>query len=86
MRIFRPLCLVGLTFFALLACAAEDNLQRVRFREVDTLFANPGQGWLSQQRNPNGGMRFPCSVVYIRFDGGMWNRTRASLTGSSLTT
>jgi hypothetical protein len=26
-------------------------LQRVRFREVDTLLANPGQGWMSQQRN-----------------------------------
>jgi len=68
MRILRPSCLVVLTFFVLLARAAEDNLQRVRFREVDTLFANPGQGWMSQQRNPNGGMRFPCSVVYIRFD------------------
>ena len=68
MRILRPLCLVGLTFFALLTRAAEDDLQRVRFREVDTLFANPGQGWMSQQRNPNGETRFPCSVVYIRFD------------------
>jgi hypothetical protein len=57
-----------LTFFALLTRAAEDNAQRVRFREVDTLFANPGQGWTSQQRNPSGGTRFPCSVAYIRFD------------------
>jgi hypothetical protein len=65
MRILRSLCLVGMTFFALLTRAAEDNLQRVRFREVDTLFANPGQGWMSQQRNPNGGTRFPCSVAYI---------------------
>ena len=68
MRILRPLCLVGLTFFALLTRAAEDNLQRVRFREVETLFANPGQGWMSQQRSPNGATRFPCSVAYIRFD------------------
>jgi hypothetical protein len=68
MRILRPLCLVGLTFFALFTRAAGADLQRVRFREVDTLFANPGQGWMSQQRNPNGGTRFPCSVVYIRFD------------------
>jgi hypothetical protein len=51
MRNFRLLCLVGLTLFALLTRAAEDNLQRVRFREVDTLFANPGQGWMSHQRN-----------------------------------
>jgi len=50
--------------------ASEDNWQRIRFREVDTLFANPGQGWMSQQRNPNGRTRFPCSVAYIRFDWG----------------
>jgi hypothetical protein len=68
MRILRPICLVGLTFFALLTRAAEDDLQRVRFREVDTLFANPGQGWMSQQRSPNRVTRFPCSVAYIRFD------------------
>jgi len=35
---------------------------------VDTLFANPGQGWMSQQRSPRGEPRFPCSVVYIRFN------------------
>ena len=68
MRILRPLCLIGLTLFALLTRAAEDNAQRVRFREVDTLFANPGQWWMSQQRNPSGGTRFLCSVAYIRFD------------------
>ena len=68
MRNLRPLYFVGFTFFALLTLAAGDNLQRVRFREVDTLFANPGQGWMSQQRSPNGATRFPCSVVYIRFD------------------
>jgi hypothetical protein len=39
-----------------------------QFREVDTLFANPGQGWMSQQRRPRGDPRFPCSVVYIRFN------------------
>jgi hypothetical protein len=47
MRILLPTCLAGLACFALLARAAEDDLQRVRFREVDTLFANPGQGWMS---------------------------------------
>jgi hypothetical protein len=41
---------------------------RTQFREVDTLFANPGQGWMSQQRRPRGEPRFPCSVVYIRFN------------------
>jgi hypothetical protein len=40
--------------------AGEKNWQQIRFREVDTLFANPGQGWMSQ--------RFPCSVVYLRFN------------------
>jgi len=68
MRILRPLCLVGVMCFSLLMRAAGDDSQRVRFREVDTLFANPGQGWMSRQRNPNGSTRFPCSVVYIRFD------------------
>lgn len=47
--------------------ATRDELTRRQFREVDTLFANPGQGWMSQQRAPRGEPRFPCSVVYIRF-------------------
>ena len=47
--------------------AAGDNMQRVTFREVDTLFANPGEGWMSQQHSPKGEPRFPCSVAYIRF-------------------
>ena len=48
--------------------AGESDLVRVQFREVDTLLANPGQGWMSQQRTPRGEPRFPCSVVYIRFN------------------
>ncbi len=48
--------------------AAESNLVRREFREVDTLFANPGQGWMSQLRSPRGEPRFPCSVAYIRFN------------------
>jgi hypothetical protein len=47
--------------------SAGSEIARVRFREVDTLFANPGQGWMSQQRAPRREPRFPCSVVYIRF-------------------
>ncbi len=39
-----------------------------RFREVDTLLANPGQGWMSQSRSPRASSRFPYSVVYIRFN------------------
>ena len=44
------------------------NWVQTRFSEVDTLFANPGQGWMSQQRSPRADPRFPCSVVYIRFN------------------
>jgi len=47
---------------------SEDTWVRVQFREVDTLFANPGQGWMSEQRSPRPEPRFPCSVVYIRFN------------------
>lgn len=43
------------------------DLLRLQFREVDTLFANPGQGWMSQQHSPKSEPRFPCSVVYLRF-------------------
>ncbi len=46
----------------------QDNLVHHQFQEVDTLFANPGQGWMRQQRSPRGEPRFPCSVVYIRFN------------------
>lgn len=46
---------------------AGGDIQRVTFREVDTLFANPGAGWMSQNRSPKGEPRFPCSVAYIRF-------------------
>jgi len=58
-----------LIFLAALAgtAAAGETVQRVTFNEVDTLFANPGAGWMSQQRSPKGEPRFPCSVVYIRF-------------------
>jgi len=61
---------------AMLACmpssgrGAEADVLRVQFREVDTLFANPGQGWMSQQRSPRTEPRFPCSVVYVRFNWG----------------
>ena len=47
--------------------AANESTVCVTFREVDTLFANPGEGWMNQQRRPKPEPRFPCSVVYIRF-------------------
>lgn len=49
------------------AAAADEALRRVTFRETDALFANPGTGWMCQQRSPKGEPRFPCSVAYIRF-------------------
>ena len=63
-----PILLALLAFNVVAGQAAEPNLVRVHLREVDTLFANPGQGWMSQQRSPRGEPRFPCSVVYIRFN------------------
>ena len=39
-----------------------------QFHEVDTLLANPGQGWMTQSLSPGTSPRFPCSVVYIRFN------------------
>ena len=60
MRTLRRACLIGLLMLPLPISAGEKNWQQIRFREVDTLFANPGQGWMSQ--------RFPCSVVYLRFN------------------
>ncbi len=38
----------------------EQNWQQLHFREVDTLFPNPGQGWMSS--------RFPSTVTYLRFN------------------
>ena len=47
---------------------ASSDAATVRFKEVDTLFANPGQGWMTQRRTPIPRTRFPASVVYIRFN------------------
>ncbi len=73
MKTFPPkhhaaMLVVLLAFAPLVSAAGESDIVRVQFREVDTLFANPGQGWMSQQRSPRGEPRFPCSVVYIRFN------------------
>ncbi len=65
MKILRPVGLLILFAFALPSFAAGDNWTVVRFHEVETLFANPGQGWMS---HPGDMPRFPCSVVYLRFD------------------
>lgn len=60
MKTIRCIYLIGLLLIPPIARAALDNWQEIHFREVDTLFANPGQGWMSQ--------RLPSSVVYLRFD------------------
>jgi hypothetical protein len=65
MKILWFVSVIKLLAFPLLVFAAVSNWTQVRFREVDTLFANPGQGWMS---HPNETPRFPCSVVYLRFD------------------
>ena len=59
MNIFLKACLAVLVFLPLRLRADEDPWQRAHWHEVDTLFANPGQGWMSQDRRPSGGTRFP---------------------------
>src|SRR5512136_2976346 len=63
-----PLLAALFAFARLAGTAADSDVVHVQFREVDTLFANPGQGWMSQQRSPRGEPRSPCSVVYVRFN------------------
>ena len=53
---------------AALSGGAATNWVVQHFHQVDTLLANPGQGWMSQSRSPRSSPRFPCSVVYIRFN------------------
>jgi len=42
-----------------------EKIQRVHLQEVDTLFANPGEGWME---HPSPSARFPSSVTYLRLD------------------
>jgi len=60
MKSIWPAGCIGLLMLPLAIWAGDDNWQQIRFHEVDTLFANPGQGWMSQ--------RLPSSVVYLRFN------------------
>jgi hypothetical protein len=43
------------------------KMEIVQFREIDSLFANPGQGFMTMRRRPEGEMRFPYTVVYRSF-------------------
>ncbi len=68
-HLIATLCVLAVIFaLPRMASAADADSVRLQFREVDTLFANPGQGWMSQRHSPRGEPRFPCSVVYIRFN------------------
>lgn len=60
--------LAFLTLLFSAAVTADGQPLRAQFRETDALLNNPGQGWMSQMRNPRQEPRFPCSVVYIRFN------------------
>jgi hypothetical protein len=39
-----------------------------KFRETDEMFQNPGQGWMTTRRLPDGPGRFPYSVSYFRLN------------------
>jgi len=45
-----------------------DGAFRKTFAEVDTLFRNPGQGWMAFARMPGNEPRLPCSVAYFRLN------------------
>lgn len=65
--LLRVVSLFCLTFAvaAQTPASTDDELDHVYFHEVNTLFANPGQGWIVEPyRQP----RLPNSVVYVRFE------------------
>jgi hypothetical protein len=69
------LLLLGGSLAACLVGAAEEtgttsNTLAQRFQETDALFANPGKGWLANQRLPRRQPRFPASVAYFRLNWG----------------
>lgn len=64
----RVIAALGLTVCLASVSHGEENRVHSSFHEVDTVFANPGQGWMSQMQQPPREPRFPCSVVYIRFN------------------
>jgi hypothetical protein len=39
-----------------------------KFQETDDTFTNPGQGWMTTRRLPDGPGRFPYSVAYFRLN------------------
>ena len=63
-RLFLRFATTLFVLFSALS-AADGDWKHVGFHEVDTLLNNPGQGWMMQ---PEEHPRFPCSVIYLRFD------------------
>ena len=57
------LLLVALSPLAIFGSGAE-KLRRVHFQEVDTLFANPGEGWMEHSSQS---ARFPSSVTSVSY-------------------
>ena len=45
-----------------------DGAFKKTFAETDTLFRNPGQGWMAFARTPWNEPRLPCSVAYFRLN------------------
>lgn len=64
-HVFLLVLLLPIVIRAQSSSSSNGALQQIQFREVDTLFQNPGQGWFVEPyRQP----RLPDSVVYLRFD------------------
>lgn len=59
-RMVFLVALIALLVMPLVSLLAAGNMQTTSFKEVDTLFTNPGQGWM--------GWRFHGSVEYYRFN------------------
>ncbi len=64
----RWTCAIGAT--ALMICAAASAAEQtvVRFKEIDTLFANPGKGWMAGGRGYAREPRLPTRVAYVRYN------------------
>lgn len=59
---------VLLTATIVLPLSARATEVVTRFRETDETFSNPGQGWMTTRRMPDGPGRFPYSVAYFRLN------------------
>jgi hypothetical protein len=71
MHVSRPKrwTMAGLLAATLMVSATASAAEVVRtFQETDESFANPGQGWMTTRRMPDGPGRFPYSVAYFRMN------------------